>query len=314
MGNFKIAYVCIVIAAMLVLGGCRIRPGELAITERDKAVYVDPERKSYAMGEESQYPLAILVNAGRDETEKAIYAALDAALTDSLSQFTFFTIKERSNLGALQKEMDLESLSSEEISNLNIPEADFLITAKMASTNMKKALFPQDQWNGEVSIDYRFYEKAEARLIFSKNIMVLSSSTSSKSSGPGAVGCLVEAAQKSASEFAVELGKRYAPEAVVVETRGEGRVAKINLGNNYGVAKSAKVEFYEYVDNSAIIPGAVREPSPVGYGMVLVAEKDCSWVEILNHKKVKITRGHYAKLSSDQSKGAKEMLKTMKFY
>lgn len=311
------AYRVWVLVVGLLTVGCSVKPGNLQVTARDQEMYNDAGGGPLVQNKEAKYPVAILVSSGKDDREKAVYAALDAAVSDNLSKIAFFSVVERSNLGALAKEQNLESLNDADLAKLDIPKADYLITAKITSATMAKAPLSNLSYQGKVQVDYRFYEKAGNRVIVTKNIEGASSSyvrveknqdPAPVMAGPAATAKLVEAAQETAKAFAVELGKRYAPAARVVETRGEGQVARITIGSNYGVAAKSKVEFYEFADNSAIVAGATREPRVIGYGTVVEVADGSAWAEVQDHKKVKVLRGHYARLASDQSKTAGEKL------
>lgn len=303
----QVASIVILIAILPI--GCATTPGELEITSRDRQIYTDPTGGPLVQAEETKLPVAILVSEGGTELDESIYRTLDSSLVNLISEFAFFTLVERSNLAALQKERLLETLDSDELSQIDIPEADYLITAKVASAAMESSVISGGRFQGVTAVDFRFYEKPTDRVVLTRNIEGKSAGFTESQDGPGADAKLAEAAQEAAKAFAVELGTRYAQEARVIETRGEGKVAKISIGSSYGVTKGAKIEFYEYVDNSDVVAGATREPSPVGYGKVLEATDGTSWVEIQNYKKVNVLRGHYVKFAADQSKSTGDKLK-----
>lgn len=309
--------------------GCRMEPAEMAVMERDRETYVEPRAVAESSGEEAAredgetyvdsqgatarrseeaLPVAILVSEPVDEKEAAIYEALDSSLTSVISDFDFFTIIERSNLSALQKEHTLENLSADSLSEIEIPEADYLITAKIGNARLEKQLL--GNYQGVVDIDFRFYEKPTDRTVLTKNIVGKSGRIVTEMSGTEANAALAEAATEAAKAFAIELGSRYAPEARVLETRGGGKVARINIGYNYGVTENSKVEFYEYVDNSDIVEGAEREASPVGYGNVIEVDQDGAWADVMNYKNVHVMRGHYVRLAPDQSRGMKDKMRS----
>lgn len=295
------------VSVALALGlGCSSRPGNMEITPRDQQVYRDPGAAPLEQQTEERMSVAILVSEPNDAEGQEITSALDSTLTDAVAGFAFFTIVERSNLGALQRELTLETLDSDELAQIEIPTADYLITARIASTKMKPVIGPRDSYEGIVHVDFRFYEKLTDRVVLTKNIEGRSPHYSAVNYGPEAVAKLAEAAQEAAKAFAVELGHRYAPEARVVETRGEGKVARITIGSNYGLAPDAKVEFYRYVDNSDVIAGAEREPSIIGYGKVIEVDQRTAWVEIKKHEKANVFRGHYVRVAANQEKTSEE--------
>lgn len=299
----------VLLAIIAVYTGCSIAPGELELTERDREVYVD-EGGALEKTEETQSRVAIIIPTGNNASEKEIYSALDSMLTSMISDFAFFTIVERSNLAALQTEEMLSNLNSDGMGSINIPEADYVMTARIASATMAPKMVPPDHYQAVTNVDFRFYEKLTDRCVMTQNIESKAPGYTKQQQGPEAQAKLVEAVQESAKQFAIDLGARYAPEARVLETRGGGQVAKITMGSDYGLVNKAKVEFYEYVDNSDIVAGATRDPSPVGYGLVIEVAQKTAWIQIQNWKKVAVKRGHYVKLAADQSKGLKDKVTT----
>ncbi len=313
----------IVITLLLCFGCAAPKPAQMPMTDRDKQTYMD--KGAVDKKKETKQRVAILVNECKLPNGKAVVDALDSALTSVISDFAFFTVVERSNLDALLKEQALESLNKDEHAKIEIPGADYLITAAVNAARVEKketqSLLPgvttsstsstAPAYYASTSVDFRFYEKITQRTVLTKNIEAASPNKIDSQNSQGAVEQLAVAAQECAKKFAMELGSRYAPPARVVETRGSGKVAKITIGSDYGLANGIKVEFYEYVDNSDIVAGAKREASPVGYGFILEANLHGSWIEVENPESVTVKRGHYVKITSDQSKGLKTQVKDM---
>lgn len=309
------------------LAGCSTpKPAQLPVTERDRTTYVDAGASK--IQKEEKYRVAILVKQDNIPHGREVADALDSALASVIGDFAFFSIVERSNLDALLKEQQLESLNADQMEDIEIPEADYLITAKVNAArveeNQRKEIEGGDlskmlkgektgteviktYYTASMSVDFRFYEKKTKRTILAKNMERKAPGEFSQEGQAAAK--LAVAAQECAKVFAMELGARYAPPARVVEVRGNGKVAKVNIGTNYGLAKGVKVEFFEYVDNSDIVEGATREPSPVGYGTVIESDLTSAWVEVLDAGSSFIKRGHYAKITSDQSKGLKDQFR-----
>ncbi len=301
-------------AGMLWLAaGCAApKPGQLPVTDRDKAVYTD--QGAMAQMKETKFRVAIVVRGDKTDEGGRISEALDSALVSSIGDFAFFTIVERSNLDVLAKEQQLEELSGNGRGQFEIPTADYLIAARpnairieekqSQGLNLRGQMETKTVVQASMSVDFRFYEKATKRLILSKNI----DKSLTASSPEEAQHKLAETAQECAKGFAQELGSRYAPPARVVELRGGGRMARITMGSNYGLVPGVKVEFFEYVDHSDLIQGAEREPSPVGYGIVRESELNTAWAEVIDWEKSYVMRGHYVKIAADQSKGFRESL------
>src|SRR5690606_14311853 len=116
----------------------KVEPAKMPITVRDEMMYEDNSSAHGGLGGISEKPVeeqltvAVLVAGAADSNEEVIYTALDAALTSHVSDFEFFTIVERSNVGALQREQDLLTLNADDVSGLDIGNADYLITAKLS--------------------------------------------------------------------------------------------------------------------------------------------------------------------------------------
>lgn len=302
-------------AAMTVSNGCiSADPAELSVMDRDKLVYHDTGASEQQ--EEERSRVAVIVSQGDYKDAADAAKSLDSALTSGVSGMAFFELVERSNLGALQAEAFLVNLDKDGADLPDIPAADLLITAKINTYRITQSSSPTlnslaqsnngaSRFDVAVSVDFRFYEVESKRVILTKNIEKKypgEDSTTAKSKA-------AVAAQECAKAFVSDLGARYAPPARVLETRGEGKVAHISMGSNYGLAKGAKVEFFEYADHSDIIKEAKREPSIVGYGTVLSADVKSAWVEISNYKETQVKRGHYVKLRFDQSKGFRDQLR-----
>ena len=300
---------------MVALAGCAApKPGQLPVTERDKAVYTD--QGAMEQLKETKFRVAIVVRGDKTDEGGRISEALDSALVSSIGDFAFFTIVERSNLDVLAKEQQLEELSGNGRGQFEIPTADYLIAARPNAIRIEEKqsqgidylhggqMVAKTTVQASMSVDFRFYEKATKRLILSKNI----DKSLTASSTAEAEHKLAETAQECAKGFAQELGSRYAPPARVVELRGGGRMARITMGSNYGLVPGVKVEFFEYVDHSDLIQGAEREPSPVGYGIVRESELATAWAEVIDWQNSFVKRGHYVKIAADQSKGFRESL------
>lgn len=312
------------LCAMMLVGCSTPRPAEMAITQRDRDTYTD--EGATAVQKEVKHRVAILTKQDNVIKGREVADALDASLTSAISDFAFFSIVERSNLDALLKEKQLEALNSDQLEKIDIPEAQYLITAKvnapriekstglsLASASLNSGQQGVASYKVTASVDFRFYEKMTGRTVLVKNIEseapgTVDSAQTPTAETPEAVGKLKVAVQECAKLFAMELGSRYAPPARVVETRGGGKVAKVTMGTNYGLVKGVKVEFFEYVDHSDVVAGAVREPSPVGYGVVLESEQNSSWAEVLEPDKTFVKRGHYVRITSDQSKALKTQI------
>jgi hypothetical protein len=98
--------------------------------------------------------------------------------------------------------------------------------------------------------------------------------------------------------------------ARVVELRGQsGELAKVSLGTSQGAEPGVAVEFYVFADYSDVVPGATREPSPVGYGLITEADVDFAWVKVQDPEREVVRRGHYVRIAPRQPETPIEKIK-----
>ena len=64
---------------------------------------------------------------------------------------------------------------------------------------------------------------------------------------------LNRAAEVAAREFCAKIAVKYAPPARVLQTRGNGAVARISIGKNYGVGEGTKVWHFSHIMSGAKI-------------------------------------------------------------
>lgn len=294
-----------VLGAVFVAGCAAPRPETLALMERDKAIYQD-EGGALQQKKERKDKVAVVVSQGNYTQYKEAAEAIDSQLTESLSSFAFFQVVERSNLGAIQQEKLFAG--DDDINDVVVP-ADYMITAKMNSVKVEQYVAAQNEMipglnsgpgpksRVSLSVDFRFYEVATKRVILTKNI----SKEYSGLEPSTAMSKLALAGQECVKGFAHTIGSRFAPPARVIQTRGNCEVARISIGANYGLVPGVEVEFYEFIDNSAIIAGATRDKNVIGKGRVLEVDKTSAWVEVFDYEKVHVMRGHYVGIIEDQS-------------
>ncbi len=309
----------ILVAGATLCGCTSPDPTTLPQGNRDQAVFLDQGASDHS---EQRQKVAISVSEQNlKNAAKEAAAAIDSQLYSALSDFAFFEVVERSNLSALLKEKEVNSLSDAGVGGLEIQGSRYLISAKVNSiqTETRRITEPNTDLLGrptggsttrdvadvKLSVDFRFYDLEDNnRVILVKNIEK-SYPQLDAASVPAKIGV---AAQEAVKGFATELGARFAPPARVVETRGNCQLVRISQGSNYGLVKGTKVEFFIYVDNSAIIANATRDPSLIGKGTVVSSELGTAWIEVENYQNVHVMKGHYARINADQSKGFKESL------
>jgi len=88
----------------------------------------------------------------------------------------------------------------------------------------------------------------------------------------------------------------YSNATYVIQTKGEGQVACINIGSNDGVTKGAKIEFYEIKTKNS-----KKFEILFARGKVIDLSRNTCWVEVNNYETANVMENHFAKLSADQS-------------
>ena len=109
------------------------------------------------------------------------------------------------------------------------------------------------------------------------------------------VSAIVKEAEEAVNEFCAKIAVKYAPPARVLDTRGDGKAARISIGTDYGVTKGTDVCFYEIVDNSDV-GGEKRDMRDIAKGTVEIVEEKSAWVEVKNHEKTNVRKGVYVRV------------------
>lgn len=90
--------------------------------------------------------------------------------------------------------------------------------------------------------------------------------------------------------------KDYQSSNYVLETRGGGEIACINIGKKDGAKKGTKVEFF--IINESM---GKKYKVMVASGRVFQASEDTSWVKIKNYETADVKKKSFAQVASDQS-------------
>ena len=270
--------ICAVLAA-----GCSFNPETMPISSRDQAVYVDagaPQRDG-----EEKAKVAVRVSVG-DYSQYAIVGnSLSTTLGERLSNFAFFDLVDRGAASAIIQEMAATASDPTEIDFSNV-EADFVVFAKIASIT---TMLPKV----DVQFDFSWVSLGDSqRVIMKKSIRPTTRAVANETEMEGV---LIRAAELAAAEFAQAISSKYAPPARVLQTRGNGEAARINIGRDYGLAEGMEVEFYEIVDNSAL-GGDKRDASMVALGTVKRVEEKAAWVKVSDFEKVNVRKGVYVRV------------------
>jgi hypothetical protein len=88
----------------------------------------------------------------------------------------------------------------------------------------------------------------------------------------------------------------YRSATYVIETKGEGQVACINIGSTDGVGKGSKIDFY-----TIKIKNSKKFEIILARGKVMLVSAKTCWVEVNNYETAEVMENHFARLSADQS-------------
>jgi len=187
--------------------------------------------------------------------------------------------------------------------------ADYVLTAKISAlsegkragafiVNGKEVI----KHNAAVTLDFRMYRVVNGKM---KLILAKTMSDSNDGMAEGEVSeWISKSCREMAEKFFEVMVHSMTPTGRVLEARGEGRVVRISIGSNFGIAKGCEVEFYEIIDNSDIVKGEdfKYDRSMVARGLVLETDETSAWVEICDRKRVRVKRGHYVRMTDQTNK------------
>ena len=284
--------------------GCATpRPESLQVTERDNAIYVDADSDTAKRSPDGKFKVSVAVSAGTFSAFGDVRDTIDAGLVESLSQFSRFQVSEFSRLGELEKVLSAVGEEDAITGWIDADSLDALVVAKINSITVDSReglviVNGKRQYSFDVSlgVDFRMYDKTQRQVAFTKSVF-RSDSGLAEADVRRRLG---ELARDCVEEFAKAVGSRFSPQARVLQTRGSGLVARISIGKDHGLSKGAEIEFYEIVDNSAIVASAKRDKNIVGRGYVFEVDANSAWVEVLEHKIVNVKRGQYAAIMADE--------------
>ena len=89
--------------------------------------------------------------------------------------------------------------------------------------------------------------------------------------------------------------KDYQQASYVLETRGNGEIACVNLGRKDGVRKNTKISFYTILQRIG-----KRYKVSFAEGRAFQVGDESSWVQIKSHETAGVKENHFAKIAADQ--------------
>jgi len=90
--------------------------------------------------------------------------------------------------------------------------------------------------------------------------------------------------------------KDYTKLSYVLETRGDGEIAFINLGKLQGLKKNSKIVFFKIIQSMN-----KRYQLPFAEGRVFQLDDNTAWVKIKDYESADVKVKQFAKLATDQS-------------
>ena len=88
----------------------------------------------------------------------------------------------------------------------------------------------------------------------------------------------------------------YKDATYVIQTKGGGAIACINIGADDGVEVGAKIDFY-----TIKVKNGKKFEILIAKGKVIEVSKSTCWVEVINYSTANVMENHFARLSPDQS-------------
>ena len=243
-------------------------------------------------------------NSGRDlELERKFVRSFGVQFELTAAERPKFKLLPEAEQGEIPRKPD-GSLACKSPAELKIPGADFAVVQKLVSFRMDKdkeepgsmwspgKSEPQTLYAGEVVfrttlVDLRKGEVVSTQLLSGRSELT---SPSTDPANGESVAALREAAGNAARNAFYGLLERFSP-PVVVRTRGGGRFALVDIGQDTGVWSGDTVEFYVCENKDGLVTKV-----PVAEGKVVKLQKSFSWVEVKNYKTADIKANNYLRL------------------
>ena len=303
----------LVLAFAAALVGCTTtRPEAMEQTERDRMTYED--KGVISRGDDSRFRISVCMDQKEAEKHPKVEHALESQLAEIVGKFKFFEFVEQSRIDSLSaqkllqgQQMDVSALAADCLLSvkLNVSVSDIIVKVD-AFGKVSDFGRPQEKWRVSLKPDFRLYDVSSGKVALMKSYT--SDVVVDKYGDINAMKALIESAvvdgmREHMQSFSMLMTSKYTPPARVLETRGDGKVAMISIGLDYGLVPGMRVEFFRYVDNSDIVAGGERTTSSVGSGLVLegVGPKS-AFVEIEDASTVQVMRGHYVRIPEVQNK------------
>jgi len=306
----------IIVIALIttVLSGCSTNIAQLPITSRDQETYNNKYAEDYLRNtEKKSLRIAIAPQnpelEGKDKrsltTLKSLTNAFGDGLEATFSNLSDFKIVPRSEVAAILADKRFVNLTSDKEVNYKIRNVNYMVVYRISSYNFDK--FKVQKHDHGYEYRYSAYVKVKISLIdLTRNVKEFTKTitgNSKQSAKTESISLLNSAIEEAIRDFSTQFAIEYAPPAIVQQTKGNGRVALLNIGKDCGLIKNMKIEFFVFKEKNDR-----RCAIPFAYGKVIELGKDFSWVEVDDYEDAGVKENNFARVRRDQSKSFLEKL------
>lgn len=293
-----------------VLTGCSsINIAELPITERDKQSYLNHSQKEYSeiVGNPIKLvivPQNVLKDRWKDRrtltTVKSLTNSFGDALDTAFGNLAAYEVVPRNEIGAIKADMALSGIKLKK--DYKAKNVNYMVIYRVSSYNFE--MFKS--YGKNATPRYKAYVKVKVTLISLKENIKKYTKTitgESEKSDSQNIGLLNQAIENAVKDFSTQFAIDHAPAGIVLQTKGSGQIALINIGKNWGLMKKMKMEFFtnkKVKANTLIIPFA--------YGKIIEIGKNTAWIEIDNYKSANVKQNNFIRIRRDQSRSFLEKL------
>lgn len=307
------------------LVGCStVDPLQVEQTSRDLKTY---EEKNVEPLPVARYKIAVVCKSsalsGDNTFISLVNDQMESAVANNFSGLGWFETVDRKNGVSLAQEAAISS--DGDIGK--IPGADYVLIADskisyVAKQGWKRTSIAKKARGAQLETDFRLIELATKETIFVQKIR----STVTDCEKGAIKEAISIVANRNAKKLSRVIASRFLPGRKVVQTRGDGRYAQVNMGKNYQATPAVKNWQwwpYKYLPLCYLkledVPAAKVDFFTVGKtdeggkakyskevfarGRVISSERDKAWVEVDNYDAAGVFKGHGAKISEEISEG-----------
>lgn len=310
----------------VIVGCATVDPLTIEQTARDREVYTE---KNVEPMPAARYKIAVISKAeslkgtGDEIFLPYVKDQMESAIANNFSGLGWFETVDRKNGIALAS----EAVAAGEVNVDKIPGADFALVADskvsyVAKQGWKRTSFPDKARGAQLETDFRLIEIATKETIFVQKIR----STVTDCEKGAIKEAISVVCNRNAKKLSRIIAARFLPGRKVIQTRGDGQYAQVDMGKNYQATPAvknwqwwpykylplcylkledvpaAKVEFFT-LEKSEDAGKEKVVKNVFARGSVVRSERDKAWVEVEDYKKAGVFKGHGAKISEEIIEG-----------